>query len=74
MDEHLEELLRGRAPRRRRGRTEYICTICERTVPYAFSCACGFTLCPDHFDDLAWGLTCNWVTWECPECGGMRSF
>ena len=21
-----------------------------------------------------WGYTCNNITWECPDCGGFRSF
>ncbi len=71
--EEIEEALKGHAPPRRRGR-KYVCTICEREFPFCHACACGFTICPGCFEENAWGLTCNNITWECPRCGGMRSF
>lgn len=54
--------------------TEYVCTICEVHPPFAWTCPCGFQICDACFKENAWGLTCNNVTWECPDCGGLRSF
>jgi hypothetical protein len=61
-----------RGPARRPNR--YVCVICARQVPYAIWCRCGFMLCPDCLKENAWGMTCNNITWECPDCGEIRSF
>jgi len=53
---------------------EWICTICERTVPFCWSCTCGFMLCQECMDENSWGLTCNQITWECPDCGRIRGY
>jgi hypothetical protein len=50
------------------------CTICEREVPFSWWCACGFRICQECLEENRWGMTCNNITWECPDCGGMRSF
>jgi hypothetical protein len=50
------------------------CTICEREVPFCWSCLCGFKICQACLEENRWGMTCNNITWECPDCGGMRSF
>ncbi len=70
----MQEDLTGNAPGRTGRRREHVCTVCEEIFRYAFSCACGFAICQACFDENAWGMTCNHVTWECPDCGGMRSF
>ncbi|MCU0725364.1 MAG: hypothetical protein MUE73_06185 [Planctomycetes bacterium] len=64
----------GRATWRRKAVGEFVCTICDREVPFAWSCRCGFMICSACFAENAWGLTCNNVTWECPDCGASRSF
>jgi len=63
-----------RGIRRQRKSRSFTCTICEKDVPFAWTCPCGFMICADCFQENAWGLTCNNVTWECPDCGGFRSF
>jgi len=65
---------RVRRDRRRGERRTFVCTICERTVPFAWSCPCGFMICDECFAENAWGMTCNYVTWQCPDCGAWRSF
>jgi hypothetical protein len=62
----------GARPARRPER--YVCTICGEEVPYAIWCHCGFMLCPACLAENAWGMTCNHITWECPDCGAVRSF
>jgi hypothetical protein len=73
------ELLRiGVRPRergwRRRKLGDLPCTICERVTPFAWSCPCGFRICQACLEENRWGMTCNNITWECPDCGAMRSF
>lgn len=43
-------------------------------MPFAWSCPCGFMICDECFAENAWGMTCNYVTWQCPDCGAWRSF
>ena len=58
----------------RKQKKEWICTICERKVPFCWSCKCGFMLCQECMDENSWGLTCNQITWECPDCGSIRGY
>ncbi|MBI4881327.1 MAG: hypothetical protein HY812_16955 [Planctomycetes bacterium] len=59
---------------RRRRMGAGACTICKRAAPFCWSCTCGFRICQACLEENRWGMTCNNVTWECPECGGFRSF
>ena len=59
---------------RRRRLGPDVCTICEREVPFCWSCTCPFRICQDCLEENRWGMTCNNITWECPDCGKMRSF
>jgi hypothetical protein len=51
-----------------------VCTVCEKEAPFCWGCDCGLRLCQDCLEDLRWGITCNNITWECPDCGAIRSF
>ena len=65
----------GPRPRRRRGRHKtYTCVACGRTLPFCWSCPCGFMMCNDCMQENLWGMTCNNITWTCPDCGRTRSF
>jgi hypothetical protein len=59
---------------KRKPRSGRVCTICEQTVPFCWSCPCGFQLCQDCMNENSWGLTCNQITWECPDCGAIRGY
>ena len=59
---------------RRSKRGKDVCTVCEREVPFCWGCSCGFRICQACLEANRWGITCNNITWECPDCGGMRSF
>ena len=72
------DLLRiGVRPRLGRGRRrggEGTCALCEKPVAFCWGCPCGFRICQDCLEENRWGITCNNITWECPDCGAMRSF
>ncbi|RLB55140.1 MAG: hypothetical protein DRI34_11025 [Deltaproteobacteria bacterium] len=59
--------------RARRGQT-ITCPCCGQEVKFCWSCPCGFHVCQSCMDENAWGLTCNGVTWTCPDCGRQRSY
>lgn len=31
-------------------------------------------MCQSCMDDNLWGVTCNNVTWVCPDCGDTNSY
>jgi hypothetical protein len=59
---------------RKRTMGEDVCTICEAAVEFCWTCTCGFHICQPCLDENRWGMTCNNVTWECPDCGAFRGF
>ncbi len=68
-------LRRDRRPREaKRTDTAYECPCCRRTVAFCWKCKCGFMMCQDCMLENTWGLTCNHVTWTCPDCGELRSY
>jgi len=50
------------------------CPFCKRPATMMWRCPCGFRMCQSCLEDNLWGLTCNHVTWTCPDCGRDRSF
>jgi hypothetical protein len=63
-----------RTKRRRRRRKARICVACKETVSFCWHCPCGFTMCSACMQENLWGMTCNNITWTCPDCGAIRSF
>jgi len=45
------------------------CPLCGRRVPFCWSCRCGFRLCQACMHENFWTLSCNGITWVCPDCG-----
>ena len=63
------------APKRRFRRPErYVCTVCGTEQPFCWTCPCGFMMCSDCMEENFWGVTCNGITWTCPDCGAIRGF
>jgi len=58
----------------RNGEATPPCPYCGREAPFCWTCPCGFQMCQDCMDENAWGLTCNNLTWTCPDCGRIRSY
>jgi len=59
--------------RKRRVKKDFKCSLCTSTPPFAWRCrGCGFTLCQECMNENIWGLSCNGITWFCPECETMN--
>ena len=50
------------------------CSACGVDLAFSWACPCGFRICQACVDENGWGLTCNGITWECPDCGRFRGF
>lgn len=57
---------RKKGSRRKKGEP-YRCHCCKRTLPFCWSCPCGFQICPECFIENMWGIS-NGPTWICPDC------
>ncbi|MCP4196066.1 MAG: hypothetical protein GY762_02860 [Proteobacteria bacterium] len=67
----------GRQKRMARGRRTpavYNCPCCRADVTFCWKCNCGFMICQECMLENTWGMTCNHVTWTCPDCGALRSY
>ncbi len=55
---------------RRRRKKTFFCRCCRRVFPFCWRCRCGFAICQKCMNENAWGMSCNGITWQCPDCGG----
>lgn len=69
----MSETSRQRRRRRARGADEP-CPCCGRDVTFLWTCRCGFSICQVCMDHNLWGMTCNNITWVCPDCGRSNGF
>ncbi|MEW5908312.1 MAG: hypothetical protein AB1659_00770 [Thermodesulfobacteriota bacterium] len=69
----LPESNPSRIPRRRRPR-QHVCHCCRKDFPFCWECRCGFAICQSCMMENLWGMTCNAITWQCPDCGGQNGF
>ena len=61
--------------KRRRDRTKTKeCHCCRGEFMFCWTCRCGFAMCQSCMYENQWGLTCNGITWQCPDCGEMNGF
>jgi hypothetical protein len=60
--------------RRRRLARDPQCHCCGRQVPFCWRCRCGFSMCQACMDENFWGLSCNGITWQCPDCGQWNGY
>ena len=63
----------GYRERRKQARTEP-CHWCRKTAPFVWQCRCGLRICQACMDENFWGLSCNGITWVCPDCGEQNGF
>jgi hypothetical protein len=67
-------LKKSRPKQRRPRETSGSCQCCKAWAAFLWTCKCGFAICQECMLDNTWGLTCNHVTWTCPDCGELRSY
>ncbi len=61
--------------KRRRRKKEHVCVCCGQTFRFCWTCrACGFAICQECMNENTWGMTCNNITWECPDCGEWNGY
>ncbi|MFH1990991.1 MAG: hypothetical protein ABIK98_01105 [Pseudomonadota bacterium] len=54
--------------KRRRAR-ECSCHCCRAKIPFNWRCRCGFSICQNCMLENFLGMSCNGITWQCPDCG-----
>lgn len=67
---HTAVTVRKRSKNRKR---KFSCHLCQRDVPYAWNCKCGFMICPECMEENK-AMMSNDVIWLCPDCEEIRSF
>lgn len=60
--------------RRHRRDREPVCHCCRKAFPFCWTCRCGFKICQGCMQDNLWGMSCNAITWDCPDCGAGNGF
>ncbi|MBF0621770.1 MAG: hypothetical protein HQL54_07550 [Magnetococcales bacterium] len=62
--------------KRRKRRTYPPCVACRQSKSFTWTCRrCDtFSMCQTCMDDNLWGMTCNNITWTCPDCGHENSY
>ncbi|MDZ7832496.1 MAG: hypothetical protein U5L07_12155 [Desulfobacterales bacterium] len=50
------------------------CQFCGETAPFVWSCRCGFAICQTCMYENVWGMSCNGITWICPDCAELNGF
>ncbi len=50
------------------------CHGCGGVTPFSWTCCCGFALCQACMHENLWGMTCNGITWHCPDCERSNGF
>lgn len=53
---------------------DYECVLCRAKVPFCWTCRCGFSICQSCMLENVWGMSCNNITWDCPDCGAQNGF
>ena len=59
---------------RRQRKAPKICHCCQRSFPFCWTCRCGFMICQECMHENVWGMSCNMITWHCPDCGELNGF
>ncbi|HMB30853.1 MAG TPA: hypothetical protein VKN82_03425 [Desulfohalobiaceae bacterium] len=51
-----------------------ICHCCGRECLFCWRCRCGFKICQECMQENSWAMTCNGITWVCPDCGELNGY
>ncbi|MDA3895671.1 MAG: hypothetical protein PF482_05940 [Desulfobacteraceae bacterium] len=73
MDEPIDTSREARRKRRRRTK-DRTCHCCGEIAPFSWTCRCGFAICQVCMYENVWGMSCNGITWDCPDCGAQNGF
>ncbi|WP_321495780.1 hypothetical protein [uncultured Desulfobacter sp.] len=73
MSEQSRERANAGKARRRKGRSK-TCHCCGADAMFCWQCRCGFSMCQPCMYENQWGMTCNGITWECPDCGAQNGY
>ncbi|MBF0226762.1 MAG: hypothetical protein HQK76_15015 [Desulfobacterales bacterium] len=46
-----------------------VCHCCKQEEIFCWNCKCGFSICQTCLQQNFWGMSCNGITWVCPDCG-----
>jgi len=61
--------------RNRRMQTETECHCCRKSYRFCWKCRkCGFAICQNCMNEWVRWLSCNGITWYCPDCGETNGF
>jgi hypothetical protein len=69
-----DSVMRPGRRRRRRTKGPKTCHCCGQTFLFCWTCRCGFAICQACMHENVWGMSCNMITWQCPDCGGLNGF
>jgi len=64
---------RKKRPKRKPGSLQH-CHCCGGQVPFCWTCRCGFAICQACMAENFWGMSCNGIIWQCPDCGQWNGF
>jgi len=59
---------------KRRNKKPKQCHCCCREFRFCWHCRCGFSMCQECMYENQWGMTCNGITWQCPDCGEQNGY
>ena len=69
----MEEKGLSRGEKRRQKNIKH-CHCCQGKFMFCWQCRCGFAMCQACMYENQWGVTCNGITWECPDCGDQNGY
>jgi len=58
--------------RQRRQKRPTTCHLCSTADVFCWACRCGFGICQECMEENFWGMSCNGITWQCPDCGAQN--
>ncbi len=59
---------------KRRQKKNKNCHCCQGEFMFCWQCRCGFAMCQACMYENQWGMTCNGITWACPDCGAQNGY
>jgi hypothetical protein len=71
---HSQEQKTDKKKAKWRKQQSYRCDTCGVEQSFCWTCPCGFMICWTCMEENFWGMSCNGITWTCPDCGAIRNF